>query len=69
MPGREPVAFEDKTNPDQRHHGQYLIRVIGTDRAVIFRGAYNEARKIARRNTQYGDVELSLLEEEDSPAL
>ena len=63
------IAFEDRTRPDERAHGLYLVTVSGTDFAKMIRASCPTASKIARSRTQYGDAELSFLEAVETPAL
>ncbi len=66
---RKPVAFEDRTTPEQRTFGVYLIRSPATGFSQTFTGSYRVARKLARSRTQYGDTELIFLEAQDTPAV
>ena len=68
--GQVRGAFEDLTRPEERRHGVYLIRVEGEDRhSASVTGAYETARRLARRKTAFGNVTLSFGYEVDTPAL
>ena len=66
---REPVAFEDRTTPDQRVYGVYLIKAPGTGYAETYTGPYRNARKLARSRTRFGDIELVFIEPHETPAI
>jgi hypothetical protein len=63
-----PVAFEDRTTPEQRAFGVYLIRSPGGDYSQTFTGSYRMARRLARSRTRYGEIELVFIEAMDTPA-
>jgi hypothetical protein len=62
------TAFEDKTTPEQRSYGIYMISSIGGDFSQTYKGSYLRARRLARSRTQYGEMELSFVEPQDTPA-
>ncbi len=64
-----PIAFEDRTTPDERPYGLYLIRSAAAGYAETFTGSYRTARKLAPRRTQYGEIELVFIEPQDTPAI
>jgi hypothetical protein len=64
----KPVAFEDRTTPEERAYGVYLIRELGGAYAETITGSYRTARRRARSRTQYGEMELIFIEPLDTPA-
>lgn len=66
------VAIEDSTSVDNRPFGRYSIDVEGrTDKSIVTDPiSYKTARSLAIKRRRYGQVRLSLYQEEDnSPAL